>query len=119
MQFFLVLSTLLAATISTVLAFPTRRADFNNTRIVQLRLFGVPGCLELNEGELGIYGDALNQCLTWSDVTVQSVSFEGGVTGYGVQIFNDDTCTSTPYNVTTPQCLDDASGLASYKLVAV
>lgn len=47
-----------------------------NTRYVQLRLFGAPGCFAENLGELGVYGDAVNACQTLGDSTIESVSFE-------------------------------------------
>ncbi|RAL10714.1 uncharacterized protein BO97DRAFT_406718 [Aspergillus homomorphus CBS 101889] len=119
MQFSLLLSTLLTVTISTVLALPTGTGNLNNTRLAQLRVYGAPGCSELNLGELGIYGDYLNQCGTFGDDTIQSVSFEAHVAGYSVQLFNDNACSSSPYNMTVGQCLSgDDSGYASYKLVS-
>lgn len=59
-----------------VSAVPTRRADPANTRFVQLRLFGEPGCSAQNLGELGVYGDSVNKCQTFGDENVRSVKFE-------------------------------------------
>ena len=57
-------------------AVPTRRADPANTRFVQLRLFGEPGCSAQNLGELGVYGDSVNKCQTFGGENVRSVSYE-------------------------------------------
>ena len=73
-------TTILASTIALgmgVSAAPTASPSPNpNYRYVQLRVFGAPGCSELNQGELGVYGDSLNKCQTFSDITIKSVSFE-------------------------------------------
>lgn len=47
-----------------------------NTRYVQLRLYGEPGCSAQNLGELGVYGDYVNSCQSFGDNEVESVSFE-------------------------------------------
>lgn len=64
-----------AALATSVSAAPSP-ATPANTRYAQLRLFGEPGCLAQNLGELGVYGDYVNSCQSFGDNTVESVSFE-------------------------------------------
>ncbi|KAJ5088389.1 hypothetical protein N7456_012005 [Penicillium angulare] len=63
-----------------------------NTRYVQLRLFGAPGCFAENLGELGVYGDAVNACQTLGDSTIESVSFEYAINNCTVSVYSDDAC---------------------------
>ncbi|OJJ99046.1 hypothetical protein ASPACDRAFT_120147 [Aspergillus aculeatus ATCC 16872] len=120
MQFSLFLSTALAVAVSAAPALALPAASFNNTRVIQLRLWGEPDCATLNLGELGIYGSQLNQCssLTFGDYITQSVSFEGNADGCGIQIFDSDDCTTGQHDPTVGQCLSGtAAGLLSYKMV--
>ncbi|PYI13144.1 hypothetical protein BO99DRAFT_314459, partial [Aspergillus violaceofuscus CBS 115571] len=102
----------------TVLAFSTVGDKLNNTRLAQIRLFSTPGCLEQNLGELGIFGNYINQCETFGDIIIQSIILEVHILGCDVQIFNDKACTAGEHSMTVGQCLsNELSGYRSYKLV--
>ena len=62
-----------------------------NTRYVQLRLYGSPNCTIPSLGELGVYGDMVNQCNTLAsdDLSNASVAVEYALDG----------CTSTSFPV--------------------
>jgi hypothetical protein len=69
-------STVFISTIALTLGVSAIPASPINSRYVQLRLYGEPGCSALNLGELGVYGDKVNSCQTFGSDTVRSVSFE-------------------------------------------
>lgn len=57
-----------------------------DTRYAQLRLYGQSGCFRQNYGEMGIYGDHVNVCHNFGDLTVRSVGLE----------YSTDNCTGEP-----------------------
>lgn len=69
-------TTVLASAFTLAIGASAAPAPDANPRYAQLRIFGEPGCSELNQGEIGVYGDQLNKCQTFGDNTVRSVSFE-------------------------------------------
>ncbi|OOF99306.1 hypothetical protein ASPCADRAFT_204950 [Aspergillus carbonarius ITEM 5010] len=113
MQFTVLFYSLVALAI-TALALPT-----GDTRVIQLRLWGEPGCTEENLGELGLYQSTLNQCTTFlgSD-TIRSISTEFVIAGYAAQFFTDSDCQDGQQNVSTTGCLNGEAPYVSYKLVA-
>ncbi|OGM44661.1 hypothetical protein ABOM_007422 [Aspergillus bombycis] len=109
-------TTILASTIALgmgVSAAPTPPA---NTRIVQLRLYGESGCSALNQGELGVYGDHVNQCQTFPDTTaVKSVSFEFNYQkNCTLAVYNDVTCNLNRHDVKEKTCLSGDEVYGSY-----
>ncbi|KAE8155890.1 hypothetical protein BDV40DRAFT_282624 [Aspergillus tamarii] len=114
-------TTILASTIALgmgVSAAPTASPSPNpNYRYVQLRVFGAPGCSELNQGELGVYGDSLNKCQTFSDITIKSVSFEAKYQeSCTVALYDDATCETNRREVEVGTCLsgDDSEQYRGY-----
>lgn len=70
-------TTILASTIALGMGVSAAPTPVGDTRFVQLRLFGESGCSALNQGELGVYGDRINQCQIFpGPTTIKSVSFE-------------------------------------------
>lgn len=74
-----------------------------NTRYVQLRLYGEPGCSAQNLGELGVYGDYVNSCQSFGDNDVKSVSFEYAINNCTGMFLH--SVTSFCYNADSKQCL--------------
>ncbi|KAB8203360.1 hypothetical protein P875_00042516 [Aspergillus parasiticus SU-1] len=110
-------TTILASTIALgmgVSAAP-RPAPPADTRYVQLRLWGEPGCSALNQGELGVYGGALNQCQTFDNTIVKSVRFEAKYFDTcTVALYDDVTCSSNRQEVQVGTCLSSDAQYSSY-----
>ncbi|KAJ5214933.1 hypothetical protein N7468_010612 [Penicillium chermesinum] len=111
-------STLIASAIAfgMVSAAPTP-ATPANTRYAQLRLFGAPGCLEQNQGELGVYGDYVNTCNPFDyDFTVKSVSFEYAINNCTVQVFSDSSCQTGAIDIALDSCSAGDNVYGSYEV---
>ncbi|KAB8267347.1 hypothetical protein AFCA_011597 [Aspergillus flavus] len=111
-------TTILASTLALsmgVSAAP-RPAPPADTRYVQLRLWGEPSCSALNQGELGVYGGALNQCQTFNNNTiVKSVRFEAKYFDTcTVALYDDVTCSSSPHEIQLETCLSSDAQYRSY-----
>ncbi|KAH6886796.1 hypothetical protein B0T10DRAFT_563033 [Thelonectria olida] len=113
-------STLLVATLSAFFAGTSAApapAPNPNTRYAQLRLYGKPGCSELNLGELGVYGDKVNQCQTFGDTDViRSLALQYNPYGCKLHIYSDVTCHLDRHDVPLNQCLSGDKQYRSYKL---
>lgn len=83
-------STFLASTVALAMSVSAFPATPVNTRYVQLRLFAEPNCTIPSLGELGVYGDQVNQCNTLGagDIATESVSFEYAIDGCSGESFN-------------------------------
>lgn len=72
----MLLTNVLASTLALAMGVSAMPAPSAHTRYVQLRIFGKPGCSELNLGEIGVYEDSINKCNAFKDDNLRSVSFE-------------------------------------------
>ncbi|KAJ5871892.1 uncharacterized protein N7529_004245 [Penicillium soppii] len=108
-------STVFISTITLTLGVSAIPASPINSRYVQLRLYGEPGCSALNLGELGVYGDKVNSCQTFGSDTVRSVSFEANyVEGCTLAVYNDVTCHLNRHDVDVKTCLAGDKSYGSY-----
>ncbi|KAF7596018.1 hypothetical protein BBP40_003798 [Aspergillus hancockii] len=108
-------STILASVAALglgVSAAPTPDAD---PRYAQLRLYGEPGCSAQNLGELGVYGDRINECQTFGDDTIRSVRFEYKLRdNCTLAVYNDVTCHLNRHDVEIRTCLSGDKEYGSY-----
>ncbi|KNG81460.1 hypothetical protein ANOM_010029 [Aspergillus nomiae NRRL 13137] len=109
-------TTILASTIALGMGVSAAPTPVGNTRLVQLRLFGESGCSALNQGELGVYGDRINQCQTFpGPTTIKSVSFEYKYqANCTVAVYNDVTCSVNRQQVEVKTCLSGDEQYGSY-----
>ncbi|KAJ5533170.1 hypothetical protein N7494_009722 [Penicillium frequentans] len=87
-----------------------------NTRYVQLRLYGEPGCSAQNLGELGVYGDYVNSCQSFGDNEVESVSFEYAINNCTVSVYTGDSCDAGAQAVALNTCLSGDEEFHSYEV---
>ncbi|KAJ5795230.1 hypothetical protein N7457_001829 [Penicillium paradoxum] len=108
-------TNLITATIALAIgvsAIPTPSA---HTRHIQLRIFGKPGCSELNQGEIGVYEDGINKCHAFIDTNIRSVSFERQIVeGCTLSVYNDITCHLNEHVVEPETCLSGDKLYGSY-----
>lgn len=75
MQFSTIFTSALALAMG-VAASPVAPVGQGDVRNAQLRIWGEPSCESINLGEIGIYASSANECLTFGDNNVRSVSIE-------------------------------------------
>ncbi|KAJ5161190.1 hypothetical protein N7492_006582 [Penicillium capsulatum] len=108
-------NTILASTIALAVGASAAPAPDANPRYAQLRIFGEPGCSELNQGEIGVYGEQLNKCQTFGDTKVRSVSFEYKLlNNCTLTVFNDVTCHLSGHVAETHSCVSGDKSYGSY-----
>ncbi|KAI5464332.1 hypothetical protein BGZ63DRAFT_421384 [Mariannaea sp. PMI_226] len=88
-----------------------------NERYVQLRLYGKPGCSELNLGELGVYGTEVNKCNTFGEEKVRSVLLQYNPHGCKVRTYSDLKCKLTRHDLKLDQCLSGDKEYRSYEVI--
>ncbi|KAJ5635688.1 uncharacterized protein N7484_009001 [Penicillium longicatenatum] len=87
-----------------------------NTRYVQLRLYGEPGCSAQNLGELGVYGNYVNSCQSFGDNDVKSVSFEMAIKNCTVRVYTGDSCDVGGQDVALNTCHGGDDEIHSYEV---
>ncbi|KAJ5935195.1 hypothetical protein N7466_004742 [Penicillium verhagenii] len=115
MQFTTALVASVAALAVTISAAPAP-ASPANTRYVQLRLYGEAGCSAENLGELGVYGDDVNDCQSFGDNIVQSVSFEYAINNCTVTLYTGDSCDAGAEEIVLNTCLGGDNDFHSYEV---
>lgn len=134
MHFTTIITSFALALSASAAPTPAPPAD---TRYAQLRLFSAPGCFDLNQGELGVYGDYVNKCNTFGATTVESVSFEYAINNCTreyflslsfyfsfkmlisstVQVYSDLECHLDRHDVPLQTCLSGDKEYSSYKVL--